>query len=201
MKVAQLKRPIMGALCYYEAMKCKNCMGVSNRFYPTLGLCKRCYEHKRVYGTFDNWHKGQSSHPLFHTWCDMKSRCTRKSYKNFHRWGGRGIRVCNRWTEPKGKGFWNFVADMGDKPTPRHTLDRIDNDGDYEPHNCRWATWHEQQANNSRNRGILGVSYSKSKNLWRAHLTVNGVQVLDVCSKNKDKVILARKLAERKYGI
>jgi hypothetical protein len=130
----------------------------------------------------------------------MKGRCYRPSYKNFHRWGGRSIKVCERWLEPNGKGFWSFVADMGERPNG-YTLDRKDNDSNYEPSNCRWASWHEQMANTSQNKGTVGVSYSNSKQCWRAVLIVAGETVLDVCSKNLDKVILARQQAEIRYGV
>lgn len=182
-------------------MECNNCHRTNNRYYPKLGLCKNCYEHRRIYGTFKHSKLGQSKHVLYKVWTDMKSRCSRKGYKNFHRWGGRGIKVCDRWLEPKGQGFWNFLADMGPKPTPQHTLDRIDNDGNYEPDNCRWATWHEQARNKSDNNDVLGVSYSNSKQCWRAVLKVSGKVVLDVCSKDQQKVIAARKLAEASYGV
>ncbi len=71
----------------------------------------------------------------------MKDRCLNPNDKNYKNYGGRGITVCERWMD-----FTNFLADMGEKPEGL-TLDRINNDGNYEPGNCRWATWKEQRRN------------------------------------------------------
>ena|ERR1700675_1534927 len=76
------------------------------------------------------------------SWTGMKTRCTNPKAKDFKHYGGRGIKVCQRWQY-----FENFFADMGPKPSPRHSIDRINPDGDYEPLNCRWATWKEQRHN------------------------------------------------------
>jgi len=78
----------------------------------------------------------------YRSWTKIFQRCYNPKCKNFHDYGGRGITVCERWLQ-----FENFIADMGNKPTPKHSLDRINNDGNYEPGNCRWATHTEQMRN------------------------------------------------------
>jgi hypothetical protein len=80
-------------------------------------------------------------HPLYILWRGMIDRCYNPKAKNWPNYGGRGITVCARWRYD----FAAFVADMGDRPSKRHTLDRFhDPAGPYEPGNCRWATWKEQ---------------------------------------------------------
>lgn len=74
-------------------------------------------------------------------WLAMIDRCTDPRYANYHRYGGRGIQVCDQWRQS----YEAFLADMGERPSRDHSLDRIDNDGNYEPGNVRWATRYEQQ--------------------------------------------------------
>ena len=95
----------------------------------------------------------------YSTWVTMRQRCSNPNYYQWERYGGRGISVCSRW-DGKG-GFNNFIKDMGNKPTPKHSIDRIDPDGNYEPKNCRWATAKQQAINktvsNKSSGGFRGV--------------------------------------------
>lgn len=86
---------------------------------------------------------GKKFSPEYLAWYAMKQRCYNPNKDKFAYYGGRGIQVCDRWRWS----FSAFLADMGRKPTLAHSLDRIDNDGNYTPTNCRWATRQEQRAN------------------------------------------------------
>lgn len=85
--------------------------------------------------------------PEYRSWQHMIQRTVNRNGRASDRYIGRGITVCERWAHS----FENFLSDMGKKPTPKHSIDRINNDGNYEPSNCRWATARQQTQNYSRN--------------------------------------------------
>jgi hypothetical protein len=108
--------------------------------------------------------------PEFQTYRGMVDRCQNSKHMAYHRYGGRGIQVCDRWLGPNG--YRNFLADMGRKPTVKHTIERIDNDGGYCPENCRWASRKEQGQNTPKAMIIVHDGKSMSMSAWAEHLGI-----------------------------
>ncbi len=110
----------------------------------------------------------------YRAWADMKNRCENPNIKNYTLYAARGITYCEQW-----KLFTNFLADMGKKPSPKHSLGRIDNNGNYTPENCRWET-REQQDNNRRDNIILEYNSERltltqwARRLGYSRNTING---------------------------
>lgn len=157
--------------------------------------------------------------PEYVAWEHMKQRCNNKKHPAFHHYGGRGITVCERWANS----FENFFDDMGERPSPKHSLDRYpNNDGNYEPSNCRWATDKEQvnnrrlttpitfkgetlppsgwakkfgiNAETVRRRHKMGVDISLIANSGNRFYDNGDVAVREAHEKIKEKKLLAKRL-------
>jgi hypothetical protein len=104
---------------------------------------------------------GMFGTPEYSCWAAMKQRCFNPKSSVWHRYGGRGIKVCERWIV-----FENFLSDMGPKPSLDHSIDRIDNDGDYEPRNCKWSTQKEQCDNRANSILVEFNGETKTMRQW-----------------------------------
>lgn len=147
-----------------------------NRKYYCKGYCGKHYTRYRKSGDPLIYRKRTTSemhmtkHPLYGTYNSMIGRCYTPTNKMYDNYGGRGIKVCDRWVGDCA--FINFLLDMGERPSPKHSLDRINNNGNYSPENCRWAT-SKEQANNKRSNILLTFN-GKTQNMtqWAEELGI-----------------------------
>lgn len=110
----------------------------------------------------------------YNTWLGLRARCKNVAAPQYEHYGGRGIKVCKRWDDS----FKAFLADMGPRPSAKHSIDRIDNDGDYEPGNCRWATVSEQRNNMSSNAPITLGERTMNVTDWARELRLNRTTIM-----------------------
>ena len=126
-------------------------------------------------------HAGQQRSKEYKAWLSMRSRCYIPSATGYSRYGGAGIKVCDRWKN----NFSAFLLDMGRSPSPSHSLDRINCKGNYEPKNCRWADWNTQR--NNTNRSV------------RVHLRDRSFTIKEVCERyGMDRDILRSYIQRQK---
>jgi len=119
---------------------------------------------------------GKTGTSEYKAWDGMKQRCFNPNDKSYPNYGGRGIRVCARWLGPNG--FVHFLADVGPRPSSRHSIDRINNDGNYAPGNCRWATPIEQQSNRRNNVHVRVGDVTRTAAAWGRRLGAERHRVL-----------------------
>lgn len=125
--------------------------------------CFRREHTRQAKTTHGQAKQGQQSRE-YRAWSNMKDRCYNSNIRNYHRYGGRGIRVCKRWRFS----FENFLADMGPSPGARYSIDRSDNNGHYTPTNCQWATKRAQALNRSTARLIKYAGRTRHLSEWAA---------------------------------
>jgi len=130
--------------------------------------------HRRTGENNPNYKHGKKHTSEYKIWKGIRKRCLNSKDAGFPNYGGRGITICDRWRNSA----VNFMNDMGARPSPRHSIDRIDNDKGYFPDNCRWATALEQ-ARNTRMRkintsGFTGVHWCKRDKRWKARISLFG---------------------------
>lgn len=127
------------ATCWWCKCTCgKELIVVGTRLRSGNAKSCGCTRFKRLY---KHHMTGRTEHNI---WRTMLARCSNPNFKNYKYWGGKGIRVCERWKE-----FSNFYSDMGDRPSKDYSIDRIDGSKDYSPDNCKWSTRIEQNNNRS----------------------------------------------------
>jgi hypothetical protein len=140
-----------------------------------------------------NRRHGKRHSQVYNVWCNMKARCSNPQHPAYHNYGGRGIGFAPDW-----QSFENFLRDVGEPPSPKHTFDRINNDGNYEPGNVRWAS-RAIQARNTRNTILLSINgRTKCLSDWCDHYGITLSAVHQRMSKGEDLVsAIVRPKADR----
>lgn len=131
---------------------------------------------------------GLSGTTEYRAWLAMKQRCYDKNATRYEDWGGRGIEVCEQWQHS----FPQFLKDIGPKPSPHHSLERIDNNNDYSPDNCRWATPKEQCRNSRRNRHLTHNDLALTLAEWSERTGLNRTTItqrIDACGWSVEKAL------------
>ena len=140
---------------------------------------------------------GKHRERIYQIWLHMRQRCANPKDPSYYLYGGRGISVCKEWGDFMT--FYRWAMDEG--YSENLTIDRIDNNGNYTPENCRWTTRHQQQANTRRNSDFVGVSFCKDTNDYEARLNKDGKCVFRKHFKTKERAISARLQVEELFGI
>ena len=141
--------------------QCKDCKKVYDKIYKMANAEKITRWSKKHYKRNAKKYKVTSirwsrKNPEYIVWRNIICRCIKPENKDHEYYGGRGITICQRWLDS----FANFFKDMGKRPSPKHTIDRIDNNGNYELSNCRWVTMKEQ---NNNKRSIRKIHDAKQR--------------------------------------
>ena len=170
--------------CGHSQWKCRCQCGaivVASNTDLKCGKRKSCGCFRREFVTASKTTHGCSATSEYKSWSCMKNRCLNSKYKEFNLYGGRGINICDRWTD-----FSAFLADMGPKSSPEFSIERNDVNGNYCPENCRWADDRDQSRNRRSNRKVVCNGYVMT--------ATEAAKILNI----KPKTLHAR--LRRKYG-
>jgi hypothetical protein len=181
--------------CLCDCGKVTNVLGDNLR--RGLQVSCGCFHLEKI--TTHGATKGSKKSIEYKIWQEMRRRCADVHSESFQFYGARGITVCDRWLNS----FENFFDDMGKRPSPRHSIDRIYNDDGYSPSNCRWATGTQQSINQRMRKtnksGYKGVNWSEKRQLWESRITLNYKMIYLGGFKSIEEAAEARKKAEIRY--
>lgn len=152
------------------------CVPGCNKPHRAHGFCvKHLYRWEKysdpTKASFKKHGQKKNNLRMYRTWQSMKDRCYNPNSKAYKNYGGRGIRICDKWLGVDG--FANFLNDMGERPKDKHSIDRIDPDGPYSPDNCRWATWEQQENNRRINKYYEYAGKRMTLPQWSRELGIN----------------------------
>lgn len=141
---------------------------VTRSYYLVGGKTKSCgcfQQENRETIHITHGKSGTDTHII---WCGIRARCLNENTPAFNHYGGRGIKICDRWGS-----FENFLSDMGERPSKKHSIERVDSNKGYEPDNCIWALWVDQANNTSRNHRIEYNGMNMTTAQWSREIGVN----------------------------
>lgn len=188
----------MGRITLFTACTVAGCKGK----YIAKGLCDKHYRRMHVHGTLVPTREthGMTDQPIYQVWSNMKSRCNNKNRPDYEYYGGRGIKVCKEWMES----FSSFLSCVGEPETEGDTLERKDNNGNYEPGNVRWASRRDQAINRRVSKvnssGVTGVQFMKASSKWLSKIQTGvGERKTVYYGRSFKEACKARKAAELEY--